>query len=336
MREANKCQRLAVIIPAYKVKRHILQVLGLIGCEVDRIYVIDDCSPEGCGKFVEDNVTDPRVRVVYHEQNTGVGGAVLTGYLNAINDGMDILIKVDGDGQMNPRLIPEFVEPIMSGRADYSKGNRFFDLEGLRAMPSHRIFGNAVLSFMTKISSGYWDIFDPTNGYTAIHSSAAKRLPFDKISKRYFFESDMLFRLNTIRAVVVDVPMYANYGDEVSNLKVSKIFKDFLAGNASNFFKRIFYNYYLRDMSVASVELPLGILLLVAGISLGIIGWIDSAANNVAASAGTVMLAALPIFMGIQLILAFISFDIGSIPRHPISSRMNYCSKKTSQNKGEL
>src|SRR5690606_32001950 len=151
--------------------------------------------------------TDPRVRVIRHASNLGVGGAVITGYQAAIADGMDILVKLDGDGQMDASLIPDFIEPIINGEADYTKGNRFFDLEELRSMPRIRLIGNAVLSFMTKFSSGYWNLFDPTNGFTALHADVARYLPLSKISKRYFFESDMLFRLNTLRAVVHDIPM---------------------------------------------------------------------------------------------------------------------------------
>jgi len=148
-----------------------------------------------------------------HEENQGVGGAVMTGYRAAIADGMSVIVKVDGDGQMDARLIPLFAAPILRGEADYTKGNRFFDLEQIGAMPPMRLFGNAVLSLMTKLSSGYWDLFDPTNGFTAIHVDAARHLPFNKISRRYFFETDMLFRLNTLQAVVADVPMDASYGD---------------------------------------------------------------------------------------------------------------------------
>ena len=205
--EADK--RIAVVIPSYRVKKHILEVISGIGNEVERIYVVDDLCPEQSGDFVEAHCDDPRVRIIRHEVNQGVGGAVMSGYRAAIEEGVDIIVKVDGDGQMDPSLIPYFVEPIISGNADYTKGNRFFDLESVRAMPRIRLFGNAVLSFMTKMSSGYWDLFDPTNGYTAIHADVAKHLPFEKISKRYFFETDILFRLNTVRAVVVDMPMEA-------------------------------------------------------------------------------------------------------------------------------
>ena len=307
--------RIAVVIPAYRVKKHILSVIGQIGAEVDHIYVIDDKCPEETGKFVQEQATDLRVSVHFNELNLGVGGAVMAGYRCALADGIDIVIKIDGDEQMDPALVPRVIQPIIEGRADYTKGNRFFNLAQIRKMPALRLFGNAVLSFLNKLSSGYWDIFDPTNGYTAIHTDILRELPLDKISNRYFFESDMLFRLNLQKAVVVDIPMDAKYGDEVSNLKISRVAGEFLLKHVRNFGKRIFYNYYLRDMSLASLELPLGLALFVFGTVFGVTQWMTSASNHVATPAGTVMLSALPTLMGLQLILAFLAFDIGSVPR---------------------
>lgn len=313
--------KIAVIIPTYKAINHILGVINSIGQEVTRIYVVDDCCPDKSGEFVSANCNDARVIVIKLDENQGVGGAVMTGYKAAANDGMDILVKIDSDGQMDPELILDFVTPIMLGEADYTKGNRFFDLEKVSSMPKDRLFGNAILSLMCKVSSGYWNLFDPTNGYTAIHADVVRHLPFQKISKRFFFETDMLFRLNTLRAVVVDVPMDAKYGDEVSNLKISKVIGEFLVKHFKNFFKRIFYNYYLRDMSLASIELPIGALSLLAGLLYGGYHWIASANAGVSTSAGTVMLSALPILAGIQLLLGFIAFDISSIPVRPIHRR---------------
>lgn len=307
--------RIAVVIPSYKVTRHILDVIERIGPEVQCIYVVDDACPDGSGDYVANHCTDSRVVVLQNAENQGVGGAVMAGYQAAIDDGADIIVKVDGDGQMDPSLIPIFVEPILSGEADYAKGNRFFDLEEIRTMPPIRLFGNAVLSLMAKLSTGYWDLFDPTNGYTAIHADVAKHLPFGKISRRYFFETDILFRLNTLRAVVVDVPMNAKYGEEVSNLKISKIIGEFLYKHARNFGKRIFYNYYLRDLPLASIELPLGLLLFIFGLGFGAWHWMSAVREGVVTPAGTVMLSAMPVLMGLQLILAFLAYDISSVPR---------------------
>jgi glycosyltransferase involved in cell wall biosynthesis len=314
-------ERIAVVIPCYRVTAHILDVIAAIGPQVWRIYVVDDACPDASGKHVQSSCSDPRVRIIQHEVNKGVGGAVMIGYKTAIADGASIIVKVDGDGQMDPALIPLFIEPILAGEADYTKGNRFFDLEEVQSMPKIRLFGNAVLSLMAKLSTGYWNLFDPTNGYTAIHRDVAKLLPFDKVSERYFFETDILFRLNTIRAVVVDVPMEAKYGDEVSNLKISKIVGEFLFKHARNLGKRIFYNYYLRDMSLASIELPIGLLLFLFGAVFGTYHWLDSAHSGIATPAGTVMLSALPMLFGLQLIMAFLGYDIASIPNRPRHAR---------------
>jgi len=316
--------RIAVVIPSYKVTKHISSVIAAMPDLVWRIYVVDDACPEQSGKFVQSNITDHRVRVLFHPKNQGVGGAVMTGYQLAIDDGATVIVKIDGDGQMDPALIPYFIEPIIVGEADYAKGNRFYDLEKIRAMPAIRIFGNAALSLMTKLSSGYWNLFDPTNGYTAIHAEVCRHLPFNKISNRYFFETDILFRLNTLRALVVDIPMDAKYGDEQSNLKISNIAGEFLFKHTRNFFKRIFYNYYLRDLSLASIELVVGFLLLSFGTIFGGYHWILSAQSNVPTPAGTVMLAAMPVLVGIQLILSFIGYDIASVPRKPLHRKRKW------------
>lgn len=313
--------RIAVVIPCFRVRRHIMSVLEAIGEEVDEIFVVDDKCPEGTGAMVRESSGDPRVKVYEMQDNLGVGGATMFGFQRAMESQVDIIVKVDGDGQMDPALIPEFVLPIVAGEADYTKGNRFFDLEQIGAMPRVRLFGNAVLSFMSKLSTGYWDVFDPTNGYLAIHADVVRHLPFEKISKRYYFETDVLFRLNTLRAVVVDIPMDAKYGEEISNLKISGVIGEFLFKHARNFMKRLFYNYYLRDLSLASVELPLGAALMAFGLLYGLYHWYESAQRGVATPAGTVMLAALPVLMGLQFIIAFLSYDIAMVPRNPKHSK---------------
>jgi len=312
--------RVAVVIPSYRVTRHVLKVIDAVGAEVERIFVVDDACPDRSGDFVERHCSDPRVRVLRHAQNQGVGGAVMTGYRAALEEGFDVFVKVDGDGQMDPALIGRFVAPIEAGVADYAKGNRFFDLEQIGQMPALRLVGNAALSFMAKLSTGYWDLFDPTNGYTAIHRAAAARLSFGKISRRYFFETDMLFRLNTLRAVVVDVPMDARYGDETSHLRISRILGEFAFKHARNTLKRIFYNYYLRDMSLASLQLPIGAAMMTFGLVFGAWRWADSLATGQVATAGTVMLSGLPLLLGLQLLLSFIGHDMANTPRVPLQT----------------
>jgi glycosyltransferase involved in cell wall biosynthesis len=309
---------IAVVIPCYRVRMHILAVLARIGRECERIYVVDDGCPEGTGRYVQERCDDPRVKVLFRAVNGGVGAAVMTGYREALADGAAIIMKIDGDGQTDPTMIPLFAAPIRRGEADYTKGNRFFRIEDVRTMPWPRLVGNAALSFMTKVSSGYWNIFDPANGQTAIHAKVLGQLPMDKISARYFFESDLLFRLNMLRARVVDVPVVAVYRGEISSMRIGRIIPEFVRKHCRNTVQRIFFNYFLRDFSIASVELILGIGLLGFGGVFGAIAWTRGAMTGTFASAGTVMIAALAIILGIQFLLSFLAHDIASVPGRAI------------------
>ena len=322
---------IVVVIPCYRVTNHVCDVIASIGDEVSAIYCIDDACPDGSGDLIEREVRDSRVRVLRHAHNQGVGGAVLTGYRQAIADGARIIVKVDGDGQMDAALIPVFVAPILRGDADYVKGNRFFDLRHIRRMPPLRRVGNLGLSFMAKASTGYWDLFDPTNGYTAIHADVASLLPFDSLSRRYFFETDMLFRLNTLRAAVIDLPMDAVYGDETSNLKVSRVAGEFFGKHCRNLGKRIAYNYFLRDLSIASLELLIGTGLVLFGTLFGGWHWYLSSSTGTPASVGTVMIPTLALLLGLQLVLAFLGYDIANVPRLALHPRLAVTHNRTAQ-----
>jgi dolichol-phosphate mannosyltransferase len=318
--------RVAAVIPCYKVTAHIAAVIDGIGPEVGAIYCVDDACPDGSGKLIEKTISDRRVRVLYNATNQGVGGAVLTGYRQALADGHDVLVKIDGDGQMDPALIPQFVEPIAEGAADYTKGNRFFDLEDVQGMPFVRLIGNSALSFLTKLSSGYWNIFDPTNGYTAMHRSIGELILKRNIDKKYFLETDMLLNLYLIRAVVQDVPMAAIYGEEQSNLSVRRIIFPFLAKTLRNSLRRFVVHYLIRDFSLATLEALLGVLVLGFGIVAGSTFWLSSYLYGQAATAGQVMIAALPILSGLQLLLSALNFDMRNVPsivRHPASVRQS-------------
>ena len=309
----------AVVIPCYKVRDHILEVIRLVPASVSRIYVVDDCCPQRTGQYVESHCDDARVQtVIFHEKNKGVGGAMVSGYRAALAEGATVIVKIDGDGQMDPRLLDRFVEPILAGKADYTKGNRFFDIELVASMPRVRLFGNSVVSLITKLVCGYWNIMDPSNGYTAIHATALRHLPLDRIAPRYFFESDMLFQLNIARAVVMDVPMEARYGDETSNLNVANVALNFPGKYVIRFFKRIFYNYFLRDFNAGTVELVLGLLLITAGVAYGVLRWSMSFETGMVATSGQVMLSALPILLGFQLLISAVAFDISHVPTTPL------------------
>jgi len=323
---------LAVVIPCYRERAHILDVLAEIGSEVTAIFVIDDACPEQTGEFVDQNCSDTRVSVTVHSANTGVGGATLTGYKKALEAGFEIIVKLDGDGQMDPTLISKIAAPIIDGRADYAKGNRFHRADAVSKMPAARIVGNICLSLMSKLSSGYWDIFDPTNGFTAIHATAVSSLPFDKISNGYFFESEMLFRLGMMRAVVEDVPMTAQYANETSGISIPKVIPEFIAKHYLNTCKRVYFNYFLRDPGVATLQLVFGKLFLAFGLIFGSWHWYDSMQTGITATAGTVVLAALPIIVGTQLLFAFFGQDTRNIPNDPLQSRDNDLTRKPADN----
>lgn len=308
--------KIAVIIPAYKVRNKIKYVLNSIPDYVDYIVVIDDACPENTYSFLNSLQKNfKNLHILKHSENKGVGGAVITGYIYAKSLGASILVKVDGDGQMDTSLIHKFVNPIIEKKADYTKGNRFYNIDDLKSMPTIRILGNSILSFFSKVSSGYWNIFDPTNGYTAIHVSILNKINLKKISNRFFFETDMLFHLNIVRAVVKDIPISAIYLDEKSNLKIKNIFFEFLYKHINNTIKRVFYNYVLRDMTVASIQLPLGLILFVSGVIFGSYSWVHFSNLSQTAPTGTVVLTALLITTGLQLFLSFLDYDINSIPK---------------------
>ena len=314
--------RIAVAIPCYKVTQHVLGVIAAIGPEVHAIYAVDDACPDHSGNFIQTHNQDPRVKVLFNPENRGVGGAIITAYKAAIADGMDIVVKIDGDGQMNPALLPKFIRPLLRGEADYTKGNRFFRPESVQAMPPVRLFGNAVLSCMTKLSCGYWNLMDPTNGYTAARTCVLAELPLDKLEKRYFFETDMLFRLNTLRAVVKDIPMDSVYADEESNLKIGKVLPEFLKKHASRLWRRYVYNYFVRDFNVGTLYSLFGVLLLTVGTTFGAMHWLDSALSKHPATSGTVMLAALPVLIGIQFLIAFLHYDVSNLPTDTLSNTL--------------
>lgn len=312
---ARRAPRLAVVIPCYRVSRTILDVIAGLGPDVDEIHVVDDACPEHSGALVTRECADPRVRVLTHEVNQGVGGAMVTGYRAALAGAADIVVKVDGDGQMDGASVADLVQPIVDGAADYAKGNRFHEIEHLRTMPRVRLFGNSLLSLVAKVASGYWNVMDPTNGFTAIHRDALEMLPLDKLDHGYFFESDMLFRLYTIRAVVRDVPLPARYRGEASSLSVGRVALAFPGKYFGAAVKRVFYSYFLRDFNAGTLQLCFGTLIAGAGIAFGVAEWLRSSATGTPTTAGGVMLAALPVLVGAQLLLAALNFDIQNVPR---------------------
>jgi dolichol-phosphate mannosyltransferase len=309
---------IAVVIPCFRVGRLVLDVISRIGPEVGWIFIVDDACPVNTGALVKSECKDPRVQVILHEENQGVGGATVTGYKAAIDTDAKVVIKLDGDGQMDPALIPNLARLILLGRADYVKGNRFHRISDVAGMPPARLFGNAALSFLTKLSSGYWQLFDPTNGFTAIQRDVLAEISLDFLAKRYFFESDVLYNLNQLRAVVSEMPMRAVYGEEPSSLSPMRVLGPFLKGNLRNFCRRLIYTYFIRNFSLASLELLLSLPLIAFGLIYGILHWARSLSDSIPAASGVVMAAALPLIIGTQLLLSWLNYDVSNQPVQPI------------------
>jgi len=308
--------KIAVVIPAYRVTNHVADVIRGIPAWIKRIYVVDDGCPDQSGATAK-AVDDPRVVVLHRVQNGGVGAAVKTGYRQAMADGFDIVVKMDGDDQMDPAYLEPLLKPIATGHADYTKGNRFRDLKALRQMPRVRLFGNSVLTFLVKAASGYWQMMDPTNGYTAINRDALERMELDRVSDGYFFESDMLIRLNIAGAVVEDVPIPARYGDEQSSLHIPSIMPVFIYRLIRGMGKRILFKYFIYDFSLGSFYLLAGSLLTAFGLIFGGIKWWEAAQSGVTATMGTIMIATLAVLLGVQFLVQAINFDIQTTPKRP-------------------
>jgi len=319
-----------VVIPCFRAAATVGGVIAGIGPGVTRIYVVDDGCPEGSGEQAAGQ-EDSRVKVLHNEANLGVGGAVKRGYIEALKDGADIVVKLDADGQMDPAFLPLLTGPLAAGRADYTKGNRFApphrmprgaspgpDLGPDLGMPAIRLIGNNMLSFLHKGITGYWNIVDPTNGYTAIHRRALEAIDLNAVANCYFFELDILFQLNLIDAVVQDVPLPARYSGAVSSLRVRGVLASFPLLAAQRFGRRIAAKYFLQDFNVASLEIAVGLPLVATGIGFGLFSWIEALTSGQASTAGTVMFAALPIILGFQLLLSAISYDIVHTPKVPL------------------
>ena len=309
-KDDKKRPSIIIVIPAFEVAEQIISVIREIDKAVSQIIVVDDLCPEKSGYKVVKEVKDKRVKVLFNENNLGVGGSMIRGYKEALKSNPEYVVKLDGDGQMDPKLVPLFISELEKSGGDYAKGNRFANPENLKSMPKIRIFGNLILSFLAKFSTGYWNIFDPNNGFTVIKGKTLAQLPLHKISQRYFFESDMLFRLNLLGAEVVDVPMTAVYGTEKSNLNLAKTLLEFPVKHLKNFLKRITYNYFLRDFNLASIELVLGINFLVFGTLTGAINYLHAVRAESSMSVGILILVSILIISGLQLILSFFSFDM--------------------------
>lgn len=308
----------AAVVPAYKEEKLIATVIDTMPSYVDHIVIVDDCSPDGTSEVVGAH-PDERVTLIRHEVNQGVGGAIITAHKAAMALGADVNVVMAGDAQMDPDHLPGLLDKVTADGYGFAKANRFYAPESFSGMPGYRVFGNIVLSFFTKFASGYWNLFDPQNGYTAVRTEVLRRVPLDRVAKRYSFENDLLTHLNILQVPATDVPIPAIYGDEVSSIRLSKVIPELLHRLTVGFWARIWYRYVLWSFSPIALLLFLGIILFVFGLGMAI--WVMfQIAASVVATAATVMLAALPLMIGTQLLVSALQLDIQATPDTPTYS----------------
>lgn len=306
--------RVAVVVPAYRCGERLAGVLARMPAAVDDVVVVDDGSPDDVRETVAAN-GDPRVRLLVHPRNRGVGGAMKSGIAEALARGAEVVVKVDGDGQMDPAAVPALVAALLSGEASLAKGNRLFDLRWLRRMPLVRRVGNLALSFLVKVASGYWHVFDPCNGFVAVRADLLRRIPAEALADRYFFEISLLCEAYLLRAVVVDVPMAPSYAGETSSLSPAWSALEFLPRLAARAARRVLVTYFLRDFTVVSIFLLFGLPLFGFGVGFSAWHWWRSFQTLAPTPTGTIVLGALAIALGFELLLQALVADVQNEPR---------------------
>jgi len=285
--------------------------LGGIPGFVDRVYVVDDASPDGTAERAR-AFGDSRIEVVRHERNRGVGAAILTGYERALADGIDVTCVMAGDNQMDPAELETLARPVVRGEVDYAKANRLFSGEAWRVIPRYRYIGNAILSLLTKIASGYWHVADSQSGYTAISRQVLEQLDRDRIYRGYGFPNDMLVHLNVWNARVRDFPARPVYGvGERSGIKLRSVVPRISWLLLKGFLWRLREKYVIRDFHPLVFFYAFGFVMTVAGLALGVVETALRIAGN-AVSVGTVVLVALLLIAGSQFTLFAMWFDMES------------------------
>lgn len=301
-------QKIAVAIPCYKVEQHLEQVVSGLPPLVDIILLVDDCSPDGTPALVDRLADGNRVVALHHEKNLGVGGAMKTAFRKAMEMEADVVVKLDGDGQMDASYITPLVEALEG--ADFAKGNRLFNRQMLRRMPAIRRIGNMGVGFMVKAASGYWNVSDPVNGFFAIRTKTLRQMDLGRVANRYFFESSMLIEMHYTGARISEVNMPAIYGDEHSNLSVGKTFFSFPPRLIAAWLRRLHLSYFVYDFNICSLYILVGLPSFLFGLIFGLCEWIHYASISSPSPTGTIMVAVLTFILGFQMLLAAAQYDI--------------------------
>jgi glycosyltransferase involved in cell wall biosynthesis len=304
-------KRVAVVVPAYNEELLIAETLAGIPSFVDRVYVVDDRSGDATAERAS-AVDDPRVEVIVHERNAGVGAAIVTGYKRAVEERMDVACVMAGDNQMDPAELEALAFPVVRGELDYHKANRLFTGQAWQLIPRTRYLGNAILSLLTKIASGYWHVADSQAGYTAIGLPVLELLDLDRVYKRYGFPNDLLVHLNVWNARVRDFPSRPIYGvGERSGIRLRKVVPTISWLLMKGFFWRMKEKYVIRDFHPLVFFYVLGFLMSVLGLALGIAEVVLRILGN-QITAATVVLVALLLIFGSQFTLFAMWFDMES------------------------
>jgi glycosyltransferase involved in cell wall biosynthesis len=304
-------KRVGVVVPAYDEEALIGATLGGIPPLVDRIIVVDDGSSDRTAERAQEG-GDPRVEVISHERRSGVGAATLTGYARAIADGMDVVVVMNGDNQMDPGDLPTLVGPVARGELDYAKANRLASGQAWQLIPKTRFFGNAILSMLTKVASGYWHVADSQSGYTVVSREMLERLDLDHIYTNYGFPNDMLVHLNVWNARVRDFPSRPIYGvGERSNMRYRHVVPRIAWLLVRGFFWRLWEKYVKRDFHPLVFFYVMGFIATLAGVLLGLVV-VGYRVAGYSIPIATVVLVALLVISGLQFTLFAMWFDMES------------------------
>jgi glycosyltransferase involved in cell wall biosynthesis len=315
--------RVAVVVPCFDVAGHLPGVVSTLPAFVDRVVVVDDGSRDDFDAAIR-AIRSDRVTVIRHARNMGLARAMVSGIRAALADGADVVVKVDGDGQMDPAQMARLVELVAAGEADLAKGNRLMRRPHVEGMPYARLSGNLLLSVLAKFASGYWNVSDPSNGYLAIRRELLEEVELDRLGPRYFFETSLLCEANLAGAVVREVPMPARYGAERSSLSVRAAATGFPFLLLRACLRRVALRHFLRDFTPVALFSVVGAVLVTLGAAYGLRGWLYHSALGEATPAGTIAVAGLPVIAGFQLLLQALVLDIGSVPaRSPWASAVS-------------
>jgi len=308
-------RKIGVVVPAHNEEDFLGGVLRSMPSYVDAVFVVDDGSTDGTGRVLEEcRSKDPRIKPVVHKENHGVGASIGDGYRQALEGGMDVIAVMAGDGQMDPGQLPSLLDPVVNGEADYAKGNRLPRRELRRSMPKRRLLGNAMLSLLTKIASGYWNVLDPQNGYTAASREVLEKLDLEGIYPGYGCPNDILIKLNVYNFRVRDVWMPAVYGNEVSGIRMRSYVPKVSRLLVKGFFWRLWEKYVITDFHPLIFFYFLGMVLLPIGLVIGLmVAYYRFMFGTITLS--TVILAALLIISGMQSLFFAMLFDMQSSAR---------------------